>query len=558
MIPFELVRASLIPMLLALGCSGASKVVGVECSSDGDCALADVTGTCEATHFCSYPDPSCNGNRYTPGATDGLANTCVMGAAACGEQDQPCCGGDLCATDLACTAGTCACGGKDEPCCDGTSCDTNLACGASSTCSCGGIDEPCCGGSTCETGLACAGGECTGGVLQVAVGESHTCALRTNRKVTCWGWDWKPYPYDTTGLAIPTIGSTTPIAIPNLSDVATIRAGARHTCAKKMDGTLWCWGHNESGQLGDGTTTNTRAAVQVSGLSAVTAFDLAKHHTCAHGTVGGVTALYCWGHGGQGTRSSTKVPPRLSRLGNNDVLDKLTPVRPDLAAATNAGQTIRAVATGVHHSCVALSDNTVWCWGGNSDGQLATGSTTPTMVPVAANLFGFTISPGVLIDGLAASHTNDHEGTCLKLSTGVVYCWGDNRKGQLGDGTAVTTVNRTAPTTPLTMTALGGATFAEIVGGSAGYCGRDTAGLVWCWGQGFRGRNGNNDEGDKTTVVQVIGVSDVVQLASGTRTVCAVDSQNRLFCWGNNRKSQATAAPPTGPGYISTATEVSL
>ena len=89
---------------LVLGCSGPSKVVGVECSSDADCKLTDVEGRCESTGFCSYPDPACNGNRSTPGATGGLANMCVGSPAGCGEKDQACCANDLCGSDRACTA----------------------------------------------------------------------------------------------------------------------------------------------------------------------------------------------------------------------------------------------------------------------------------------------------------------------------------------------------------------------------------------------------------------------------------------------------------------------
>jgi len=547
-------------VLFLVGCEGASHVAGVACSGDADCKLGDVTGKCESTGFCSYPDATCDGNRYGPGAGSGLSETCVTGPATCGAKDQACCANMLCGTNLACTASTmtCTCGDKDGPCCDGTTCGANLACEAGA-CTCGALGDPCCGGSTCNTGLTCSGGTCGGSVLAIATGEGHMCALRSDHSVSCWGFDWKPYASDVIGMSTPVIASHTPFTIPGLSDVEAIRAGGKHTCARKTDGTLWCWGHNENGQLGDGTTTSSVTAVQVAGLTGVTLFDAGFVHTCAVGMYMGTQGVWCWGHGTMGSHASKLRDPNMGRLGNGDLLDHLTPTRVDLTAATSGGQTVRSLSTGLHHTCVALSDKTVWCWGANAQGQLGNGNTTSTKVPVAADLSGVTIPVGVTIEEVAVTKAHSSGVTCLRLSNGAVYCWGDGIHGEFGDGTSISPTPpaaRLTPTTPVTTTSLGSATFVQLAAGGAFVCGRDSSGAVWCWGFGYMGALGNNSQGDQTAPVQVMNLTGATQLDVGHRNACAIDGASQLFCWGNNRRSRMTNALP--PGAVLTATKVPL
>jgi alpha-tubulin suppressor-like RCC1 family protein len=490
----------------------------------------------------------------------GLSNTCLGGAASCGTQGEACCNGALCGDNLACNADmTCTCGGTGEPCCDGTTCDGTNTC-SSGVCACGGIGEPCCDGSTCNTGLSCGGDAvCTGGATQVGVGWFEICALRTDKTVSCWGRDTKSYAMGVPGWGVPAVNSTTPVTVAGITDAEELRVGDSHVCARKSDKTLWCWGQGGRGQLGNGTTVSSATAIQVPDLTDVSLFDLGRTHTCALGSYQGVSGLWCWGRNGEGGDKPTKpVTAGLGRLGNDSTVDSPVPVAVDIAAATAGGKTIRGLAVGAFHTCISTSDSRVWCWGDNAAGALGIGTLKPTQVPVAVDLSGITVPPGITLDEVAASAGWGNQ-SCLRLSNGSVYCWGQGSAGELGDGTAAL---RTAPSTPVTTDALGSAKLVEISLGYQYACGRADDGTVWCWGRNKRGVLGIDDAVDAphTTPVQVVGLSGIRQIAAGHRTACAIDDMQRLFCWGSNRRGQVTLEVPATDtdGQVLAPTQVNL
>jgi alpha-tubulin suppressor-like RCC1 family protein len=532
-------RTWILTALLSLvACVRPSKVVGVTCNDAADCVLATTSGTCESTGYCSYPDDGCTGGqRYSPGAGDGLGGTCVGAAGTCGGKDQPCCG-DICGANLACdaTAMTCVCGDDGEPCCGGNVCSANAACGEDKLCACGGIGEPCCGGTSCDAGVTCSAGTCSAGATQIAVGAGHACALRPDGNVWCWGSDWKPWAQKNPGVLNPIIASLAPKRVAGLTDVAEVRAAELHTCARKLDGTLWCWGHNEAGQLGNGTNTSSPLPVQVMGLSNVTLFDGGRHHTCAVGSYNGMQGLWCWGRNGRGNKAGAMFDQTMSRLGNDAFTDSNVPVAVDLSMAAAAGQTVRALSTGSYYSCVVMSDNKVWCWGKGNNGQLGNGGTTSSKVPVQVNLAGVTLPAGATIDEVSCADGNGYKNasTCMRISTGAVYCWG--RASELGDGS---TVQRNAPTAPVTMTALGSATFKQIASAAEVHCGLSTAGDVWCWGfnqTGILGINDGTNTTTRTTPAKTLVLTGATQLDMSHRTACAIAGQEQLWCWGANKR----------------------
>ena len=506
-------RALILVALVA--CEGPT-ITGTTCDDDKDCNLFNVQGRCEPTGYCSFPDPSCaSGQRYAPGGE--FDNACVDGPTACGGKDQACCGTSVCAANLVCVIeqGTCQCGGAGQPCCDGTTCSTGLRCGTDATCSSSEVE-------------------------QVAAGAGHACVLFADRTVACWGYDYKPYP-TTQGVGDAVIASTTPVEIAGATDVAELRAAEMHTCARKMDNTLWCWGHGENGQLGNGANQHSLAAVQVAGLTNVTMFDGGRTHSCALGNYNGSAGLWCWGRGGIQNRMAAGTT---GRLGNGSAADSNLPVRVDLTGATAAGQMVRSLSTGAYHSCVVMSDNNVWCWGRNANGELGNNATAPSTVPVQVNFASITIPNGVTVDQVSCSDGRRKQGsTCIRLSNGTVYCWGANARGELGDGG---TVQRLTPSLAVNTTALGTAKIVQLASSQWAKCGRTDGGSVWCWGENKNGIVGINAgmASNVLTPQAAMGLTEAAQLDMSHYLACTVTTGKQLYCWGTNRRGQATARGP--------------
>ena len=241
------------------------------------------------------------------------------------------------------------------------------------------------------------------GAIQVAGGSDHTCALTSGGGVKCWGGNASGQLGDGT-----TTDKLAPVDVSGMtSGVSAIAAGYFHTCALTSSGRAKCWGLNDYGELGDGTTANRLTPMDVSGLiSDISAIAAGGAHTCALTSSGGAK---CWGWNKYG------------QLGDGTTTDKLTPV--DVSGLTSG---ISAIAAGVAHTCALTSSGGAKCWGWNKYGQLGDGTTTDKLTPV--DVSGLTSG----ISAIAAGFYH----TCALTSSGGVKCWGANSYGQLGDGTA--------------------------------------------------------------------------------------------------------------------------
>lgn len=232
--------------------------------------------------------------------------------------------------------------------------------------------------------------------------SAHMCAITLNGGLKCWGWNSKGQLGD---------GSTTdtdvPVDVAGLSSgVVSVSEGNSHTCAVTSTGAVKCWGNNWSGQLGNGSTTDSLVPVDVVGLSTgVVAVAAGENFTCALTAAG---AVKCWGLNEQG------------QLGNASTTSSDLPVN-----TTGLSSGVLAIFSGGEHTCALGSGGVLKCWGFNLYGQLGNGSTTNGLVP--ADVLG--LPNGVVNVAASVDHT------CAVTSASTVACWGSNVYGQLGDGT---------------------------------------------------------------------------------------------------------------------------
>jgi alpha-tubulin suppressor-like RCC1 family protein len=234
------------------------------------------------------------------------------------------------------------------------------------------------------------------GVVAIAAGQSHSCALTTAGGVQCWGFNSNGQ----LGNNSTTTQSNVPVAVSGLSSgVAAIAAGDLYGCALTTAGGIQCWGNNPNGQP-------SLVPVAVSGLSSgVAAIAAGSGHACALTTAG---AALCWGDNSDG------------QLGNNSTTQSNVPV-----AVSGLSSGVAALAAGQYHTCALTTAGAAVCWGDNELGELGNNSTTQSNVPVAVS----GLSSGVA--AIAAAKLGYF--SCALTTGGGVQCWGLNNSGELGN-----------------------------------------------------------------------------------------------------------------------------
>jgi alpha-tubulin suppressor-like RCC1 family protein len=271
--------------------------------------------------------------------------------------------------------------------------------------------------------------------------------------------------------------------------ISQIEARRDFTCAVRSDGTAWCWGHNEYGKLGDGTTTSRAQPVRVVGLSNVVEVALASRQAYALDTSG---TVYAWGHNDVG------------ELGDGTTTDRAT------AAPVPGLSGVIAIRAGRGHAC-ALAQNGVYCWGWNAEGQLGDGNAGTDRH-----------TPYHLGAGIAVAAGGRH--TCILRADHSVACTGKNAYGELGDGT---TFSRD------TLAVVPDLVANEIAAGGEQTCARKSDGTVWCWGDDVFGELATGGDSNPSPV-QVPGVTDATALILSGRRTCARRRDNSLWCWGEH------------------------
>lgn len=406
-------RAVGLVLMAAIG--GCTPIAsGFRCDGSVACVREGVQGTCEANHWCSFADTMCaSGRRYGQFAGDGLADACVTAA------------------------------------------DT-----------CGAIGEACCAGtSTCQSGLQCLGGSCVGCVAALALGDDHGCALlRDGGGVVCWGAnDHGQLGNGGTGAAMAAVAVVDDHGVP-LGGLTAIVAGASHTCALRSDRTVVCWGDDSAGQLGRGAT--------LPGPSV----------------------------------NAVPAPVGLT--------------------------SIVAIAAGARHTCAALDNGAVWCWGANDSGQLGAAPSAGASMPVeVVDRAGLALSAAGL--GAGATHS------CDVGQNATLQCWGSDVDGELGDG-------MTAATSLPSAAAALGAHVVSVAGGLHFGCALGDDGQVSCFGANDAGQAGQAPGASVAVPTAVPGVELATAVAAAASQACARRAGGDLVCWGNGA-APATVRSSVGP-----------
>jgi len=290
-----------------------------------------------------------------------------------------------------------------------------------------------------------------------------------------------------------------PVAVHVLpTSIVGVAAGGAHSLAFGSGGSLWAWGDNVSGQVGDNTLIDRYEPVQVTGISGVVEASGGYLHSLARKSNG---TVWAWGDNSYG------------QLGDNTITDRLKPVQ------VHALTLMVAVAAGGYHSLALESDGTAWAWGLNDHGQLGDNSALDRHEPVQVH----TVS-GVVAIAAGAAHS------LAAQSDGTVWAWGDNSSGQLGDNSAT---DRPEPVqvhvlTDIVAVAAGGGHSLALKGD----------GTVWAWGENLWGQLGDGSASDRHEPVQVRNLTNVTAIAAGDSFSLALKSDGTLWAWGHNGYGQ--------------------
>ncbi len=361
------------------------------------------------------------------------------------------------------------------------------------------------------------------GAVEVTVGGSHSCARRGDGTVRCWGS--AAYGQLGDGSSGEFVTKTSPVTVSGLSDAVSIAAGGIHTCAARSNGTVACWGSNSRGQLGDGTTGDANqvriSPVQVSGVIGASKVVAADSTTCALLT-GGTVA--CWGWAGAGQVGDGTTGDGLHRR---------------LSAVSATGLTgVTDLAGGADHLCASTVGGTVRCWGANGGGQVGTGALSLS-VPVP------TLVPN-LNDAVGVGAGSDH--SCVLRANGVVGCWGAAQYGQIGDGTEGDASGvRLVPTA-----ASGIGTATHVDAGGRTTCALLGSSTARCWGDGAFAQLGNGTGVAGTSVESLLPVTVASTPGAPAAPTAVVAKGSATVTWaapGSNGGSSITGAEVvTSPG----------
>ena len=320
----------------------------------------------------------------------------------------------------------------------------------------------------------------------ISAGSFRTCALTGSGAALCWGEEISGRDWGGSGAT----SSVTPVEVAGGVPFVELDVGDKHACGLTALDAVHCWGHNENGQLGDGTALGWMPQkvvnVQFSSVHA------GQQHSC--GLSSG--RVFCWGDGewgqlGSGSRERAAAP--IAVPGMVDV---------------------KTISTNGHRVCALTEAGDAYCWG-------ETGIDALTNYPL------YVLSPTHVTGGPFSELAVGRLHTCALTPQGAAFCWGDNAAGQLGaDGTL------SHSDSPIDVR--GNITFRSLTAGSYHTCGVSIAGAAYCWGTNQLGELGNGTLGTTQDPQEVVGGHRFVSLSAGARHTCGLTDSGTAHCWGFN------------------------
>jgi alpha-tubulin suppressor-like RCC1 family protein len=342
----------------------------------------------------------------------------------------------------------------------------------------------------------------------ISTGERRTCGLSREGVTYCWGANLggilgvsaismcgEGYQHDDYPC------NPLPAKVDNSPRFATLAVGDRHTCGLTVEGSVYCWGENVYGQVGNGSSVTARSPLAVPMPERVVSLSAAGARTCAATETGRV---FCWG----AVSPTTVLDPAFAPLcfSNGGCTAAPTPIE--------GSPTIRQISVSSAHICGLTADSTAYCWGDNSFGELGTGDYSNRKEPTPVN-------SAARFSSIAAGPAN----TCALATTGETYCW-----GLLGAPTASCdkVIQYCSPVPRVVDTQL---RFKQLAPKTYGVCGIATDDEVYCWGSLVL--LGSRSGGSISTPTKIARPGPFEFIAYGTRT-CEIAKTGLAYCWGNS------------------------
>ena len=434
-------------------------------------------------------------------------------------------------------------------------------------------------------------------IVQVVGGDSHSLALASDGTVYAWGYNGSGQlgNNSTTNSSVPVAVTTTGTPMSGKT-ITAIAAGSDHSLALASDGTVYAWGYNRYGRLGNNSTTDSSVPVQTQltlygtpsvpnnltttpGNSSValtwqppiTTYDQTiTGYSLQYRPVGSTTWITTSITGNitsytlNSLTNNTKYQLRLAAVTAGGVGDYsniilATPTNPTIASITpNSGtpsggtsttitgtnfalkeKDIVQVAAGYYHTLALDVDGIVYSWGNNNYGQLGDGTLVNRRIPVAVNASGSLA--GKRFVKIAAGYD-----TSFAIdSDGVLYSWGDNNHGQLGRGSMDQRYNSVPVAVTTASTPMSGKIMVDVVSGQATTLALDSNGVIYSWGYNDHGEVGNGTSGTDTispALVKTTGTSisgkKIISIAEGEYYFLVVDEGGAVHSWGWNQNGE--------------------